>query len=142
MNLQEQNKAIVARFNKEFIEKGNRQVFEELMAPDFIDHSAPLDVPKGPEGVLYFFNQILRPAFPDLTVEIFDMVAEGDKVVTHKAFHGTHKGDLFGIPASNQQVEIDVMDIVRLSNGKVKEHWNVMDMESVLVKLNVQESVL
>jgi steroid delta-isomerase-like uncharacterized protein len=142
MNTQEQNKAIVTRFNKEFIEKGDVQVFYEIIAPHYINHSAPPGTPKGPEGVLYFFNEVLRPAFPDLSVEIFDVLAEDDKVVTYKTFHGTHEGNLMGVPPSHQKVEIDVIDIVRLSEGKIKEHWHVMDLESVLAKLNVQEGVL
>jgi predicted ester cyclase len=142
MTLQEQNKAIVLRFNKEFIEKGDVQVFHEIIAPHFINHSAPPGTPKGPEGVLYFFNEVLRPAFPNLSVEIFDILAEDDKVVTYKTFHGTHEGNFMGVPPSHLKVEIDVIDIVRLSNGKVTEHWNVMDLESVLERLNMQEGVL
>ncbi len=141
MTLQEKNKAIVTRFNKAFIEQGDVQAYQEIIAPHFINHSAPPGVPKGPEGVLYFFNEVLRPAFPDLSVEILDMLAEGDKVVTHKLFHGTHEGSFMGVPASHQTVEIDVIDIVRLSQGKVVEHWNVMDLESVLARLNVHQGV-
>jgi predicted SnoaL-like aldol condensation-catalyzing enzyme len=79
MTTPEQNKELVLRFNKEFIEKGNIQAFKNLIAPDFVNQTAPPGVPKGPEGVLYFFNEVLRPAFPDLKVEIYDMVAESIK---------------------------------------------------------------
>lgn len=86
----EQNKETVARFNKEFIEQGNMAAFKEIIADDFLNQTAFESVPKGPEGVLYFFNNFLKPAFPDLRVEIFDQVAEGDEVTTRKAFHATH----------------------------------------------------
>ena len=55
----EQNKAIVKRVNKEFIEGGNMTTFNELFAPDFINHTAPEGSPKGPEGVVYFFNHLV-----------------------------------------------------------------------------------
>src|SRR6185295_15692373 len=96
----EQNKATVRRFNKEFIEAGNMNSFNEIIAPEFINHTAPEGSPKGPDGVVYFFNHLLKPAFPDLKVVIHDQVAEGDKVTTKKSFHATHKGDFFGAPAS------------------------------------------
>lgn len=131
----EQNKATVARFNKEFIEQGSMQVFNELMSPDFINQTAPPGIPKDPEGVAYFFNQLLKPAFHDLTVETHDLVAEGDKVTTRKSFHATHKAEFFGVPASNKNVVIDIIDIVRLRNGEFVEHWNVMDWQAVMTQI-------
>src|SRR6202022_2655849 len=88
------NKAVVVRFNKEVIERGDEQVFRDLMAPNFVNRSAPSGAPTGPEGMLHTFNQVLRPALPDLTVEIHDQIAEGDKVTTRKTIRGTHHGEL------------------------------------------------
>ena len=130
-----QNKAAVTRFNIEFIQQGNMETFKELMADDFINQTAPPGVPKGPEGVAYFFNYFLKPSFPDLTVEIYDQVAEGDKVTTRKAFHATHSGDFFGIPATGKKVVMDVIDIVKLRNGKFVEHWNVLDWHNVMSQI-------
>jgi predicted ester cyclase len=133
MTTPETNKNIVRRFNKEFIEQGDMKVFYEIMAPEFINHSAPEGVPKGPEGVLYLFLEILKPAFPDLRVEIYDQVAEGDKVTTRKAFHGTHRGEFMGVPPTYKEVEIEVMDIIRLRDGRFVEHWSVWDLQQLLV---------
>lgn len=131
----EQNKELVLRFNKEFIENQSMQAFKELIAPDFVNQTAPPGVPKGREGVLYFFNEFLRPAFPDLTVQIYDQVAEGDKVATRKAFHATHKGAFLGVRASNKTVVIPVIDIVRLRDRQFIEHWNVLDMQSIMIQI-------
>src|ERR1043165_262754 len=95
-NTLEQNKALVTRFNKEFIEGGNMNSFNEILSPEIVNHSAPAGVPKNRDGVLYFFNNLLKPAFPDIKVEIKDQIAEGNKVVTRKIFHATHKGEFFG----------------------------------------------
>ena len=73
----EQNKAIVTRVNKEYIEGGNTATVYELFAPDFINQTAPPSSPQGPEAIIFFFDQILRPAFPNLEVVIHDQVAEG-----------------------------------------------------------------
>ncbi len=136
MNTQEQNKAIVARFNKEFIQGGDANAFNELVAPDFINQTAPPGVPKGPEGVLYFFNHFLKPAFPDLSVEIYDQVAEGDRVTTRKAFHATHTGEFMGIPATNKKVVMNVIDMLRLRDNRLVEHWGILDFQSVMAQIS------
>jgi predicted ester cyclase len=129
------NKAAVVRFNKEFIEGGDERAFQELMAPGFVNRSAPPGAPAGPEGMRATFNEMLRPAFPDLRVEIHDQVAEGDKVTTRKTFHGTHRGELLGIPPTGARVAIDVIDVVRLENGRYAEHWGINTMERVIASL-------
>ena len=132
----QQNKEIVTRFNKGFIEDGDISVFNEIIAPDFINHTAPEGSPKGPEGVIYFFNHLLKPSFPDLKVIIHDQVAEDDKVTTRKSFHATHTGTFFGIKASNKPVVMDVIDIIKLRNAQFVEHWGILDMQSVLTQIS------
>jgi predicted ester cyclase len=85
--------------------------------------------------MLHTFNRVLRPAFPDLRVEIHDQIAEGDKVTTRKTVHGTHQGELMGIAPTNKRISIEVIDIVRLENGRYVEHWGVNTLPSVLVSL-------
>lgn len=135
MTTTEQNKATVTRFNKEFIEGGNMNAFNEIIAADFINQTAPPGVPKGPEGVMYFFNHFLKPAFPELKVEIQRQVAEKDTVTTHKIFYTTHKGDFMGIPATGKNVTMEVIDIIRLKDGKFVEHWNVVDWQNIIQQL-------
>ena len=135
MTTAEQNKATVTRFNKEFIERGDINAFNEIIAPEFLNQTAPAGVPKGPEGVMYFFNHFLKPAFPELKVEIQRQVAENDMVTTHKIFHSIHKGDFMGIPATGKKVTMEVIDIIRLKDGKFVEHWNVLDWQNVIGQL-------
>lgn len=132
----EQNKSAVIRFNKEYIERGEERAFEEIISPEFINHTAPPGVPKGPDGVRYFFNNFLKPAFPDLKVEIHDQLAEGDKVTTRKSFCATHSGEFMGIPPTGKSVIMDVIDIIRLKEGKFVEHWNVIDLGGVMQQIN------
>ena len=131
----EANKAAVRRFNEEVIERGDARAFDELMAPNFVNRTAPAGFANGPDGMLHMFNRVLRPAFPDLQVEIHEQLAEGDKVTTRKTIHGTHRGEFFGVPATNRRVAIDVIDIVRLEQGRYVEHWGVNTLFSVLASL-------
>jgi predicted ester cyclase len=129
------NKEVVRRFNREFIEGASEAAFRELVAPDFVNRTAAPGSPAGPEGLLFTFNQVLRPAFPDLTVEIHDQIAEGDKVTTRKTIHGTHRGMLLGVPPTNKRVAIDVIDVVRVRDGKYVEHWGINTLASVVAGL-------
>ncbi|HVY28181.1 MAG TPA: ester cyclase [Polyangiaceae bacterium] len=129
------NKAAVLRFNKEVIEAGDERSFRDLIAPQFVNRTAAPGASNGSEGMLHTFNRVLRPAFPDLSVEIHEQIAEGDKVTTRKTIHGTHRGELMGIPATNKRISIDVIDIVRLENGRYVEHWGLNTLPVVLASL-------
>jgi predicted ester cyclase len=137
--LLEANKAAVRRFNREVIERGDAAAFAELMAPDFINRTAAPGISPGPDGMKFMFEQLLRPAFPDLAVEIHDQLAEGDKVVTRKTLHGTHRGEIMGIAPTGRAVAIQVIDIVRLRDGRYVEHWGVNTLPSVIAQLRVAE---
>lgn len=129
------NKTVVRRFNLEVIQDGNAQSFADLMAEDFVNHSAPEGAPKGPEGMWHTFQNVLRPALSGLTVVIHDQVAEDDRVTTRKTIQGVHTGVLMGIAPTQRAVSIDVIDIVRIKNGRYAEHWGVNTLPAVLASL-------
>jgi predicted ester cyclase len=131
----EANKHVVRRFNAEVIVAGDRAAFDTLIAPDFINHSAPPGAPNGAESMWTTFAKILRPALPDLVVTIHDQIAEGDRVTTRKTVTGTHRGTLLGVAATGRAVAIDVIDIVRVVDGRYAEHWGINTLASVLAGL-------
>jgi len=133
-SLQETNKAIVRKFNKEFIEDGILSVYEELVSPNFLDHSGHEEVPN-PKGAYIFITQVFRPAFPDVQVIIHDQFAEGDTVVTRKSYRGTHKGAFLGMPASGKVITLAVIDIIKLRDGKYVEHWGSADMFGLMQQI-------
>ena len=131
----ERNKAVVLRFNREVIEQGSEAALRELVAPHFVNRTAAPGVSPGPDGMQQVLNRVLRPAFPDLRVEIHEQVAEGDLVTTRKTIHATHRGELFGIPATGRRVAIQIIDIVRVREGRYVEHWGSTNLPSVVVEL-------
>ena len=64
-----------------------------------------------------------RAAHPDMRVTIEDLVTEGDRVVKRYTWRGTHTGDFNGIPATGRQITLEGIDILRVSNGKIREIW-------------------
>src|ERR1051325_5525305 len=106
---------------------GDERIAEELLAADFVDHTPFPGFGSTRDDVKRLFS-MLREAFPDLRAEIVEQFASGDMVGTRKTFHGTHRGVFMGIPATGKTVAIRVMDIVRVKNDKLSEHWNVVDV--------------
>jgi predicted ester cyclase len=80
---------------------------------------------------------MFRAAFPDGSMTIEDMIAEGEKVVTRKTYRGTHQGEFLSIPPTGRHVSLGLIDIMRIVDGKVVEHWNVGDDLGMLQQLGV-----
>ena len=127
----EQNKAIVRdRINGEMISQNRLDLVDELFTESFVNHSAPPGLPTDREGVKMFFGA-LHAAFSGLHVTVEDQVAEGDKVVTRKTFRGTHLGEQWGLPPTGNRVQVEFIDIIRIQDGLLVEHWHHFDFEEL-----------
>jgi predicted SnoaL-like aldol condensation-catalyzing enzyme len=104
----EANKVVARRLLVDDISKGDERAAEEIIHPDFFDHTNPPGMQHGLAGHK-------------------DLVAERDRVVARTVFRGTHLGDFFGIPASGKRVEVHGVHIMRIADGKVAEHWGSND---------------
>ena len=132
----EDNKALVRRFVDEVQSAGNTGLIDEICSPEFVNHSTPPGTPTDREGIKVV-TAMFRGAFPDSYITVEDMIAEGDKVATRKTFHGTHEGEFMGIPASGRVVSMGLIDIVRISQGRVVEHWAMGDSLGLMQQLGV-----
>jgi predicted ester cyclase len=129
-------KEVVRRFVDEYQTGRRREAFDDLLDPNLIDHSRPPGAPGGADSARQQFEAFWA-AFPDFRATILDQIAEGDKVVTRKVFHGTHEGELWGIPPTGREVEIHLIDIVRVADGRIVEHWNQVDRMGLMQQLGV-----
>ena len=129
------NKMKERRFFEEIWSKGNFAVVDDLVAPDYIDHNANTST-AGPEGVREEVS-LYRNAFPDLVFTIEDVIAEGDRVAVRWTNAGTNVGDFLGIPATGRSFSVPGIDIYRLEDGKLAEHWHVVDMYGQLIQLGL-----
>jgi predicted ester cyclase len=79
---------------------------------------------------------MLRAAFPDMRMNVDDLVDGGSKTVARVTFTGTHQGDFIGVPASGKQVDTQLIDIMRFDDaGLVCEHWGVSDMLTLMQQI-------
>ena len=117
----EENKALTRRLFEEGINQNNPNVFDELIAPDFVNYDAPPGIQRGPEGVRQLVA-MFRTGFPDAHVTIEEELADGDSVIHRGYFTGTHQGDFQGIPPTGKQIKVKTIDIWRVANGKMVEN--------------------
>ena len=133
----EQNKAIARRMAIEVFAQGRLAVVDEIVAPNVTEHGQlPPGIPTGREGIKAIASA-LRKGFPDLTYKVDLEIAEGDFVATYVTVSGTNKGEMFGMPATGKHAEWNEVHIVKLANGKLTEHWGVVDMLSAFRQLGI-----
>jgi len=131
----ERNKAIVRQFVDEVINRGNIGSLKTFVAADHVSHE-PIGDHYGPEGIRIGLAGY-RAAFPDLTVTIDDLVAEGDRVVRRFTAQGTHAGHFMGIVPTGRIVTVTGIWIDRLEGGKLVESWFSFDALGLLMQIGV-----
>jgi steroid delta-isomerase-like uncharacterized protein len=119
----EQNKTMMRRYFDEAWNTGNLSVLDEMVAADYANHTPAVPgLPPGPEGLKPILAAF-RAAFPDLRFSIEDMMAEADRVVTRWTLRGTHQGEFLGLPPTGKPVVATGIEIDRIVEGKIVEHW-------------------
>ena len=131
----EQNKALIrqlaARINAKDLESALT-----LFSPNYVEHSALPGMPSGVEAVRAYFSMLFA-GFPDVHATILDTIAEGDKVVLRASTEGTHTGPFLGIPPTGKHAKWSFIDISRIADGKIVEHWNETDQMSLMQQLGL-----
>jgi steroid delta-isomerase-like uncharacterized protein len=123
--MSEENKAVVRRWVEAFNE-GNLDAVDELLTDSYVRHDPNSPEVRGLEEEKQLIA-MYRSAFPDLHFTLEDMVAEDDRVATRLGISATHKGELLGIPPTENQLSITAMEIYRLREGKIDEQWVNVD---------------
>jgi steroid delta-isomerase-like uncharacterized protein len=130
------NKAMVRRLYEEGF-AGNLDVIDELVSPDVVVHNPIiLDAPTGPDAISGGIEMI-RKAFPDLEVEVKDLVAEGDRVAVFMTMTGTNEGEYRRGGATGKRGTIRAFFMWRVEDGKLAENWGVADRFAFLQQLGM-----
>jgi steroid delta-isomerase-like uncharacterized protein len=131
------NKAVVTRL-VDSINTGALDRLAELVSSDVVDHNAVIFMqPEGPGGVEEGIRMLLI-GFPDLRLDVHELVGEGDSVVVRLTVSGTNLGEYRGLPQpTNQRFEMEAVAIFRLEDGKVAEIRGAADRLGMLVQLGI-----
>jgi steroid delta-isomerase-like uncharacterized protein len=134
-----ENKAVVRRFFAEVVNAGNTDRADEFVAADYVEHQQ-LPGAEGRQGIeiAKAFLSMMRGAFPDYRFDIEDLVAEGDKVVARLTVSGTQRGEMMGLAPTGKHLRTAGIEVFRLKDGKLAEHWATFDALGMLRQLGLR----
>jgi steroid delta-isomerase-like uncharacterized protein len=130
-----QNKALIHQFADRINAKDLGSALT-VFSPNHIEHAMYPGMPTGVEAVRAFFSMLFA-GFPDVHTTIQETIAEGDKVVVRANNEGNHTGPFLGIPATGKHAKWSFIDIHRIEDGKIVEHWVETDQLSLMQQLGM-----
>ena len=138
------NKRVVSEFVRRCQDEHDLAYADDVFHRGFVDHYRPEgraipSTERPASGFQHFYGQLLR-AFPDARMQVNDQIAEGDLVATRKTLSGTHRGELWGLPPSGNHVEFEFIDIFRIADGLLIEHWTSMDLGALKSQVQVRNA--
>ena len=127
---------MVARFVEICQNQHDLAAADEIFHPDTVNHYRPggvaiVPISSGPGGAFQAFYSMLLLAIPDARFVIDEQIAERDLVATRKTLHGTHRGEIWGLAPTGNRIEFEFIDIFRVKDGKLLEHWTHMDFDDL-----------
>ncbi len=129
----DENKAVVRRWIEAYNNR-DTQAEADARAPGYVAY-APGGVGALDSGAWLQFSGSFVEAFPDIRLTVQDIFSEGDMVAARVAFQGTHRGEFQGIPPTDKQVAFTSIEINRMVDGKVQEHWFEIDLLGLMQQL-------
>lgn len=113
---------------------GNFEIFENVFAPEFIDHTAQPGESKADRDSVRNFYGIVRKAFPDLTADIHWQIADGGRVTTYTTYSGTHHEEFFGLKPTGRKMDFESVDVMLVQLGQITDHWCASGLLSLFQK--------
>ncbi len=130
-----ENKTLVRRWFEDVWNNGRTSAIDEMLSRNAVVRGLGADL-IGPEGFKPF-HAAYRQAFPDVTIRIEHLVAEGDIVAARWSGTGTHQGEGLGMAATGRRVRFSGMAFVRVEGSQIVEAWNNFDQLGMFQQLGV-----
>lgn len=133
-----ENKKLITRYYQEVLNQGDLSVLDAIAGVDHVEHNPLPGQTQGREGLKQRVTTIKTAFDPKFTLE--HVIAEGDKVAVMWSNRGTQLVEWFGVPATGKTVAIQGIDIHLIRDGRMAEHWDVVDMLSILIQIGALPS--
>jgi steroid delta-isomerase-like uncharacterized protein len=132
----QKNVDTIQRFLDETVNKKNLAANDKLTTADFVERWVPPGFPEGRDATKTFFAMVLS-AFPDLTYEVEDVIAQGDRVAVRIVWRGMQTGEFMGYSPSGKRVTLNGIEWMRMGDGRIAEHWGVEDDLGMMQQLGL-----
>lgn len=131
----EANEQLLARYVREVWDGGDLEALERFLSPDYKRHVSPTLPPLDRDGQIERLRGF-RSGFPDITLTVEDVVAGDDRVAFRSTIRGTHRGLFAGRDATENQITVGLIDIVRIEDDLFVEQWGGPDMADLFRQLD------
>jgi steroid delta-isomerase-like uncharacterized protein len=126
---------LIERYFHEVWNEGNVDALDELLTADYINHSPSIPNPRPGPADLKPIVTAMRAGLPDLHYSILDLVIAADRVAAYVRVTGTHTGTLFNMGPTGHRIDIPQMQIERIRDGRICEHWRLTDELALMRQL-------
>jgi predicted ester cyclase len=133
----QENKAVYRRWIDAFNDRDKRAE-ADARAPGYVAHAPGVPEPLNSDAWADFIFNVFAGAFPDLRLTIEEIGVGDDTVAARIAFRGTHRGEFQGLPPTDREVAFTSVELNRMENGKVAEHWFEFDQVKLLEQLGLK----
>jgi len=134
--LEEQNKSVVQRYWDGKWNERRPEILDELQTQDVVYHGTS-EILKGIEEYRQAYSSYLS-AFHDTRIEVEELIAEGDLVMSRVVLHGIHNGELGGIPPTGKEFSISAFTVFCIVDGKIAEEWEIIDQLGMMMQFGME----
>src|SRR2546422_9028203 len=131
-------KQTIRTLYEEVLNEGRLELLDQIAWPEHVEHNPFPHQSQGAEGLKQRASMVRAAFNPHFTIE--HVIAEGDKVAIMWSNQGTHVGDWFGFAPTGKSVNTHGVDIHLLRNGRLAEHWDVVDIVNFLTSVGVLQA--
>ena len=122
----------------QFFDERNMEIINNEYFTEDVTVVIPGDNIIGIEGTKNYYGNFLT-GFSDAEFTFVDIFGQGDKLVKHWNFRGTHDGDFFGIPPTGKSLNLYGTTLILMEDGKIKQEQDFFDNLDMLTQLGVIE---
>lgn len=134
--MSEESKVVLKRLFDDILNGGKLEVLDEIVSPDFFNHSTAMGVTPDREGWRASLGMLLA-GYADMHYEVSDLIGEGEMAALRFDTQGTHIGNLFGAAPTGKKVYWSGMFICRVVDGKMVERWELRTDLKTMKQLGV-----
>lgn len=132
---EDRNTQTIVRLYEEVLNDGRLELLDEMTWSDHVEHNPFPQQSQGVDGLKQRASMVRAAFNPHFTLE--HVIAQGNKVAVMWSNRGTHVGEWFGVPPTGQNVTAHGVDIHLLRDGRLAEHWDVVDITDFLAKVGI-----
>lgn len=120
------HRATIRRFFEDVVGRGDIDLIDALAVEDYLDHVALPGQAPNRDGLKWRIGVIRGALSPRHTLH--DVLVDDDLVAVRWTLRGEHTGPFIGLAATNKPFELDGIELYRMRDGRMAEHWNVVDL--------------